>query len=72
MIFFWTLEAIYNIFVDVFWFIDGLHSMHILVICTLAIYMRSFAYLCIFDTMSPWRVETERPVMEEALELVGA
>jgi hypothetical protein len=34
----------------------------------LAIYMRSFAYLCIFDTTSPWRVETERPVMEEAPE----
>jgi hypothetical protein len=30
--------------------------------------MRSFAYLCIFDTTSPWRVETESPLMEEAPE----
>ena len=34
----------------------------------LAIYMRSFAYLCIFDTTSPWRVETERLVIEKAPE----
>ena len=45
--FFWTLEAIYNLFVDAFWFRDALHSVHILVICTLAIYKRNFAYLCI-------------------------
>jgi hypothetical protein len=31
-------------------------------------YMKSFPYLCIFDTMSPWRVETKRHVMEETPE----
>jgi hypothetical protein len=38
----------------------------ILVICTLAIYIRSFSYLGIFDITNPWRVETKRPIMEEA------
>jgi hypothetical protein len=66
MIFFWTLEAISSLFVDLFWFKDGLQLVLFwLYAPLLAIYMRSFAYLCIFDTTSPWRVEIERHVMEE-------